>query len=45
MKTLKVLAILLLATFSFQIVNAQVNHHHKRHHSIKRHHHRIKKHH
>jgi|GEM_PF-1495491 len=45
MKTLKVLAILLLATFSFQAVNAQTKHRHKRHHSIKRHHHRIKKHH
>ncbi|MBS1520754.1 MAG: hypothetical protein JST50_07160 [Bacteroidetes bacterium] len=45
MKTLKVLAIILLATFSFQAVNAQAKHHHKRHHSIKpSHHHKIKRH-
>ena len=43
MKALKVLVIVLLATFSFQAVNAQVRHH-KRHHKIVRHHHRIKKH-
>lgn len=36
MKALKVLAIILLATFSFQAASAQV--HHKRHH--KRYHHK-----
>jgi len=44
MKTLKVLAIILLATFSYQTINAQTKQNHKRHHSIKQHHHRIKKH-
>jgi len=45
MKTLKILAIVLLATFSYQAANAQSVHQHKRHHSIKRHHHMLKKHH
>ncbi len=48
MKSLKVLTIVLLATFSFSAVNAQVTHHkkarhkmhHKRHHHGKRHAHR-----
>jgi len=48
MKSLKVLAIVLLAMFSFSAVNAQVVHHkkaphkmhHKRHHHGKRHAHR-----
>lgn len=43
MKALRVLAIILLATFSYQVVNAQAVHH-KRHHSIKRHHHMLKRH-
>lgn len=45
MKTLKLLMIILLASFSYQAVNAQTSQHHKRHHSIKRHHHIVKKHH
>jgi hypothetical protein len=44
MKALKVLVIILLATFSFQAANAQVKHHHKRHHKIAKRHHRIVKH-
>jgi len=48
MKSLKVLAVVLLAMFSFSTVNAQVVHHkrarnrmhHKRHHHVKRHAHR-----
>ena len=34
MKALKVLMIILLATFSYQAANAQTRHHHKRHHRI-----------
>jgi len=46
MKALKVLIIILLATFSFQAVNAQVHHrYHKKHHKVIRKHHRIVKHH
>jgi len=42
MKALRVLVIVLLATFGYQVVNAQQVPHHKRHHSIKpNHHHRI----
>jgi len=41
MKSLKVLTIVLLATFSFSNVNAQVAHHKKAHHKMhhRRHHH------
>jgi hypothetical protein len=38
MKTLKALAIVLLAIFSFSAVNAQPMHHHVVHHYHKRHH-------
>jgi len=44
MKALKVFVIILLATFSYQAVNAQTVHrkrhpvHHKKHHHVKRHH-------
>jgi hypothetical protein len=44
MKALKVLVIILLATFSFQAANAQVRNHHKRHHKMAKRHHRIVKH-
>ena len=47
MKALKVFVIILLATFSYQAVNAETIHHkrravhHKKHH-VKRHHHVVK---
>lgn len=44
MKALKVLVIILLATFSFQAASAQVRHHHKKYHKVVRRHHRIVKH-
>ncbi|MDO3626646.1 hypothetical protein [Mucilaginibacter sp. BT774] len=44
MKALKVLVIILLASFSYHVANAQTAHHHKRHHSVKRHHHMLKRH-
>jgi hypothetical protein len=51
MKALKVLIVILLATFSFQAAQAQVEHkpvkhHHRKHHKVVRHHHKVvKKHH
>jgi hypothetical protein len=49
MKALKVLIIVLLATFSYSALSAQSVHHkryHKRHHVAKHHHkHRVAKHH
>ncbi|HTD41658.1 MAG TPA: hypothetical protein VK671_13610 [Mucilaginibacter sp.] len=43
MKTLRVLAIILLTALSYQAANAQAKHH-KRHHTIKQHHHMLKRH-